>query len=71
LDKAVSDRHLAHKPSGALSSTYDRATLLGARKKMVQEYADLLGKWADEEGPGAPHPRVELRLIEGRALEKI
>jgi len=62
--KAVSDRHLAHKPrEGGLSDSYDRATLLPQRKAMVQDYADLLDRWADEEGPGAPHPKIDLKIV--------
>jgi integrase len=64
LAKVVSDRHLAHKPSGPLSSTYDRATLLPQRIPMIQQYADLLDEWADTQGPGAPHPKVDLSLVD-------
>lgn len=67
-EKPVSDRHLAHKPrEGGLSDSYDRATLLPQRTEMVQAYADLLDRWSEEEGPGAPHPRFELQVVQEAA----
>lgn len=42
------ERQLAHKPSGALGATYDRAQFLGERRKMMQAWADYLDRLAIE-----------------------
>ncbi|MBT9494857.1 MAG: integrase arm-type DNA-binding domain-containing protein [Paucibacter sp.] len=41
-DREVIERHLAHVSDEELGGSYDRATHLGQRRKMVQAWADLL-----------------------------
>jgi len=41
-DREVIERHLAHVSDEELGGSYDRATHLGERRKMVQAWADLL-----------------------------
>ncbi|WP_077034710.1 integrase arm-type DNA-binding domain-containing protein [Pelomonas sp. KK5] len=46
-DREVIERHLAHVSDEELGGSYDRATHLAQRRKMVQMWADLLDDLAD------------------------
>lgn len=45
-DREVIERHLAHVSDEELGGSYDRATFLDQRRRMIQLWADLLDKLA-------------------------
>jgi integrase len=69
LPKVWIERHEARMPQKIRDevsiggAVYDRATYLEQRYGMIQQYADLLDDYREHEGPGAPHPRVSLRVV--------
>ena len=46
-DREVIERHLAHVSDEELGGSYDRATFLDQRRKMIQLWADLLDDLAN------------------------
>ena len=70
-DKEVIERHLAHVSDEELGGSYDRTTHLGQRRKMIQDWADLVDDLAAgskprpsalDEKTRAPAPRRQSKV---------
>jgi len=53
-DREVIERHMAHVSDEELGGSYDRATHLEQRRRMIQDWADLVDDLAAGSKPRAP-----------------
>lgn len=63
-DREVIERHLAHVSDEELGGSYDRATHLDQRRRMVQDWADLLDQL--EAGVIPPRPSTSEMVAQAR-----